>query len=262
MKTTFWVAGLFVVVVILCGCASGPTPTATPAPSPGGTSAPSSTQSATPVATASGTGLGFDAAPWKAGSTTDYEWLDNTGANIGTSQFKFSLSEGVWTIEETDKIGEVDQTIAMEVDAATLAPLGEHKTIHTASNNVEITTQYENGKLDVTAIVDGNTKTASIDVPPDAIDNDQFLMTLRALPFAEGYTATYVVIVAQNALKVNTTVTVQATETIDVAGSSVDAWRVQVSAAQAQQSVWYGVDAPHTLLKYDNGSTQMVLVGQ
>jgi hypothetical protein len=172
------------------------------------------------------------------------------------------LSEGVWTIEETDKIGELDQTIAMQVNATTLAPLGEHKTIQTASNNIEITTQYENGKLGITAIVDGDTRTASIDVPPNAIDNDQFLMTLRALPFAEGYTATYVVIVAQNALKVDTTVTVQATETIDVAGSSVDAWHVQVSAAQAQQSVWYGVDAPHTLLKYDNGTTQMVLAGQ
>ncbi len=229
-------AGLLLAVVILvAACGAGPTAT------PG----------------AGGSGLG--PAPWQNGSTANYEWLDQSGAQIGTSQFDFSLNVDVWTITEKDNISGLEQTAEMRISAATLAPLGETKTIHTASSDVQVTTKYENGKLSINAVVGGQNQSATLDVPPNAIDNDQLLMTLRALPFAEGYTADYVVIVAQNALKVDTTVTVQSKESVTVPAGTFDAWRVEISADQGTQSAWYQVDAPHMLVQYQNGPTRMVL---
>jgi hypothetical protein len=109
--------------------------------------------------------------------------------------------------------------------------------------------------------VDGNSRSASLDVPANAVDNDQLLMTLRALPFAEGYAVDYVVVVAQNALKVDTTFTVQAKETVTVPAGSFESWRVEISAGQTKQTVWYQVAAPNMLVQYENGSTRMVLTG-
>jgi hypothetical protein len=235
MRKLFWV-GCIVSIAALVG-ACGVAPTSTPAPS----------------------ALGFGPVPWQNGATASYEWLDQSGAQIGTSEFEFSLNTGVWTITEKDAISGLDQTSEMQIDAATLAPLGETKTIHTANSDVQLTTQYQNGKLSIQAVVNGQSKTASLDVPANPVDNDQLLMTLRALAFAQGTTASYMVIVAQNALKVDTTVTVQGQETVTVPAGDFECWRVEIAAGQTKQAAWYQVAAPNMLVQYDNGTTRMVL---
>jgi hypothetical protein len=202
--------------------------------------------------------LGLEPAPWANGSTAAYQWLDTSGL-IGTSEYTFTLAADVWTITDRDLIGQLDQTIAMSVSATTLAPLGEKKSIHTSDSDVLLTTSYSNGKLNITADVNGQTQTASLDVPANSLDNDQLLMTLRALPFAQGYTTHYVIVVAQNALKVDTTVTVQAQETIEVPAGSFVVWPVEMSFGNTKQTAWYEIAAPHQLVQYYNGSTRMVL---
>jgi hypothetical protein len=236
MRTMSYMSCLLAVMLLLSGCGVTPSPTA-------GVSA-----------------LGFEAAPWKDGSMADYEWRDDASdAQIGTSQYSFGLNVGVWTITEKDNISGLDQTIEMRIDAATLAPLGETKTITTASTTVDLATKYEDGKLSISAVVGGKTQSASLDVPSNALDNDQLLMTLRALPFADGVKANYVVIVAQNALKIDTTINVLAKETVTVPAGTFDAWHVQIEAGQSKQDAWYQVDAPHMLIQYDNGTAHMVL---
>jgi hypothetical protein len=96
-------------------------------------------------------------------------------------------------------------------------------------------------------------------VPENAVDNDQLLMTLRALPFSEGYITNYVIVNTINATKVNGTFTVQPQETVTVPAGSFNAWKVEMSFGQTTQYAWYQVDSPFKLVKYDNGTTQMVL---
>lgn len=250
MKAKFYMGILLSIALITSACGSATAATSAPTAGPAGT----------PAATQSSASLGLNAAPWQNGGTASYEWLnDQSGSQIGTSQYSFALKNNEWTINEDVKIGELNQTIEMRVNAETLEPLGEKKTIKSPSTNADITTTYKNGKLDITALVSGKTKKASIDVPAIAIDNDQLLMTLRALPFAPGYKASYVLIVAQNALKVNTTVTVLSQEKIDVPAGNFVTWHVEIQAGQSTQNAWYQVDAPHSLVKYDNGTNSMAL---
>jgi hypothetical protein len=239
---------------LLSGCGAA-------TPSSGGTLAATPTAGGTATTSTSEAGIGFEPAPWQNGSRASYDWLNSSGTQVGTSQFSFELSGNTWTISETDHISELEQTIEMRIDAATLAPLGEQKTIHTASNDVQITTQYADGKLTVDAVVNGQTRSASIEVPANAIDNEQSLMTFRALPFAQGYQASYVIIVASNALKVDTTIDVLSQESVTVPAGTFDAWRVEFTAGQNKQYAWYQVAAPHALIQYDNGTNRMVLSG-
>ncbi len=204
--------------------------------------------------------LGLDPAPFGNGTTAKYEWLDASGAVIGTSQFQFALAGNAWTLTETDTIGELEQTATVQVDAATLQPQGEHKTIKSSTLDVDLTTTYKSGTLSITAVVNGETQTASLDVPGNTIDNDQLLMTLRALPFAQGYTAKYVVVNAQNALKVDATVTVQAQASVPVPAGTYETWPVTLEAGGGTQQIWYEVAAPHELIQYNNGATRLVLV--
>jgi hypothetical protein len=131
VKRIFWVGCILTIAAFVGAC--GVAPTSTPGPS----------------------ALGLGPAPWQNGATASYEWLDQGGTQIGTSQFDFVLSTGVWTITEKDAISGLDQTSEMQIDAATLTPLGETKSIHTASSDVQLTTQYQNGKLNIQAVVNG-----------------------------------------------------------------------------------------------------------
>ncbi|MEJ2212096.1 MAG: DUF3108 domain-containing protein [Anaerolineae bacterium] len=221
-----WLLVSGAIISLLAGCGAAATPTA-------GVSAAASPTVSTTVtapATVAATGLGLQPAPWQDGSTASYDWLDASDSQVGTSQYSFALSEGTWTISETDRLPSLEQKIEMRIDATTLAPLGEQKTIQTASNSVEVTTQYTSGNLSIDATVDGQKRSASLGVPANAIDNDQVLMTLRALPFAQGYSVTYVAIVAQNALKVDTTFTVVSQESVTVPAGTFDTWRVEMAS--------------------------------
>ncbi|NLG51579.1 MAG: DUF3108 domain-containing protein [Chloroflexi bacterium] len=234
MRIVGRIAGLLVVVALLLGCRG--------------------------AASGNGATLELGAAPWQAGDTANYVWLDQSGTEVGTAQVSFAEQEGAWVISQTDNIGTAQQVAEVRVDAETLEPLGEHKTIQAPNTEIEINTTYQDNEVDIQAIVNGEEQSASMDVPEGALDNDQLLMTLRALPFAEGYEAQVPVLVTQSALKVDLTVTVQGQEEIEVPAGTFNTWRVEISTNQGDQSVWYQVDAPHNLVQYDNGTTRMQLV--
>lgn len=182
MRIVGRVVGLLVIVALLLGC--------------GGNNS----------ATGGEVGLDLQAAPWQAGETANYRWLDRDGNEIGTAQVSFTEQEGAWVISQTDTIGNAQQVAEVRIDAQTLEPLGEHKTIQAANTQIEINTTYQDDKVDIQAIVNGEEQSASMNVPANALDNDQLLMTLRALPFAEGYEKKYTILVTQSALAVDLTV--------------------------------------------------------
>jgi hypothetical protein len=216
--------------------------------------------SSAPTSSPPATGLGLAPTPWSNGETTDYEWLDDaSGSQIGTSTITITQQTPNWIITEVDSIGQENQTIQMTINIETLKPVGEQKTIKATSNDIQLSSIYSAGKVDITADVNGTQKTASVDVPQNAVDNDQLLMTLRSLPFSEGYNATYVIVNTMNATLTNGTFTVQPQETVSVPAGSYNTWKVEMNFGQTTQYAWYEVDSPHTLVKYDNGTIQLVM---
>ena len=98
-----------------------------------------------------------------------------------------------------------------------------------------------------------------MDVPANILDNDQLLMTLRALPFAEGYEGSYVNVVGQNAAQIADNHPGSGQGAGEVPAGSFEAWKVELDFGQAKQTAWYQVEAPRDLLQYDNGNIKMVL---
>lgn len=203
--------------------------------------------------------LTLGAAPWKDGEKTLYDIVDKSGKKLGTSEFSFAKDGDAWLLTATDKAGQLDQTAKVRIDGSTLKPLGKEKTIKNASTDATLSITYSAGKVQIKAVVNGKDQSASIDFPANALENDQLLMTLRALPLAEGYQCLVVDVVPDTAAKVNTTVRVKGQEKVETPAGSVDAWRVELDFGQAKQTVWYAVAAPFTMVQYDNGATKMVL---
>lgn len=209
--------------------------------------------------TPAGPGLSLGEAPWQDGEKVVFNVVDKNGATVGSEEIGYSKADSAWLLTIADKFPTLEQTMKVRLDAATLKPLGEEKTIKAQGTDATVTTTYQGSKLDIKAVVNGETKSASIDVPSDALDNDQILVTLRALKFADGYEGRYVNVVSANAAKINTTIRVQGKETVVVPAGSFEAWKLELDFGQAKQYAWYQVASPNQMVQYDNGATRMVL---
>jgi len=205
-------------------------------------------------------GLTLGGAPWKDGERAVYDVVDRNGARLGTSTFAFLRDGDAWVLSAAAKVGQLDQTATVRIDAETLLPLSAEKAIQAPGTQATVSTAYTGAKLTIRAVVNGQERAAALDVPAGALDNDQLLMTLRALAFAEGYEGRLVNIVAANALKVNTVVRVKGKEQVTVPAGTFETWRVELDFAQAKQYAWYRVEAPHDMVQYDNGSIRFVWV--
>ena len=81
-------------------------------------------------------------------------------------------------------------------------------------------------------------------------------MILRALPFKEGYQGALVIVPSMgDPATLNAVVTVTGQETITTALGPVRSWRVEAQFENSNtiQVLWYSVEAPNYLVKYDNG---------
>ena len=211
-----------------------------------------------------GAGLALGPVPWQDGEKVSYDWVTKSNnQNVGTSDFTFAKSGSNWVLGFTDNLTSLNQTAQVTADGTTLKPLSEEKTLRATATdgtvtNAKLNTTYSGGKLNISVVVNGETKTASVDVPSDALDNDQLLMTLRALKYTNGYQGQVTVMSGQNALKIPTTVRVLNQESVTVPKGTFNCWKLELDFGQGKQNVWYQVDAPNNLVQYDNGGGLMV----
>ena len=124
---------------------------------------------------------------------------------------------------------------------------------------IELNTTYVGNKLKVEVQTAEGHSEGELDVPADAYDNDEIIFLLRALPFEEGYQATYTNIVAATAQMPKVTVNITGKEQVQVPVGLFDCWKLELGAAGQQQYAWYSVDSPHYLVKYDDRQSIVIL---
>ncbi len=226
------------------GCSSN----ATPAPSPSAsTSTAPTTLQLSP--------------PWKGSEHAEYNIIkDSDNSALGTSTFDIQPASDATTIEQRIQLGSVAQHFVVKVDPQTLKPLTRTQELTGSPNDFSLTATYADNKLTVTAKTAQGDKSATIDVAPDAYDNNSLLAILRGLPFSTGTAASFTNVVPANAAQIKSTATVAGQESVTVPAGTFETYKVVMGFGGAQQqTAWYETAAPHRLIKYDNGTTQFVL---
>ncbi len=231
-------------MVIVAGCNSAATPAA--APSGSTTTAPTVLQ-LTP--------------PWQGAEHAEYNIVKSSDHSaLGTSTIDIQPAADSTTIEQRYQIGPVTQHFVVKVDPRTLKPLVSDQDLAGSPNAFSLTATYADNKLSITAKTAQGDKNASLDVSPDAYDNNSLLTILRGLPFRTGTAATFTNVVTANAAQIKSTASVAGQESVTVPAGTFDTYKVVMEFGGAQkQTAWYEVAAPHRLIQYDNGATQFVL---
>ena len=197
--------------------------------------------------------LTLSSIPWPAIEEVRYTIHDQAGDTIGSGNLTISKAGETYVLRQYWQLKQITQTISIEVTNSDLKPISGSQTIVSPQNEIKINTTYNENKLRIDAETPQGPKTVELDIPANAYDNDEVLFLFRALPFKEGYQSTYTNVVASSAQMPEVTIRVTGKEQVQTPIGSLDCWKLELAAAGKSQYMWYGVDSPHYLVKYDDG---------
>jgi len=204
-------------------------------------------------------GIAIPTTPWPDKEQTRYTVEEQAGNTIGSGTLTIARKGESYILGQYWKLGDIKQTVSIEVASDDLKPVSGNQTIVSPRGEVKINTTYTGNKLSIEAETPQGPRTAEIDVPDDAYDNDEVLFLFRTLPFEEGYQATYTIIVASTAQKPKVTITIIGKEQIEAPAGLFHCWKLELKVAEQKQYVWYSIDDPHHLVKYDDGQNTILL---
>jgi hypothetical protein len=210
-------------------------------------------------APAPGEAITISAIPWPDEEEVSYIIQDQEENTIGSGNLTIAKEGESYILGQYWETGEVKQTGSIRVASDDLKPISEQQTILSSQGEIRINTTYTDNKLKIEAETPEGNQTVEIDVPEDAYDNDEVLFLFRAIPFEEGYQANYTNVVASAAQKPAVTITVIGKEQVEIAAELFDCWKLELSAAGQKIYMWYSIDSPHYLVKYDNGQSIILL---
>lgn len=201
--------------------------------------------------------------PWPDDEVTNYTIEDQDGNTIATGELTIEKGNNTYLLTQHFELTtqEAIQHITVNVSADDLKPISGNQTIQATEGVLDVVTTYSEGQVSVTVSIGGDEQSATFDIPDDAYDNDEVLFLLRAIPFEVGYTASYTNVVPSYALTPKVTVTVVGEEEVTTPAGSFNCYKLEfsVEGGTQKQYMWYGVDEPHYLIKYDNGVTIFLL---
>ena len=214
--------------------------------------------SPTPAPTASELKL---SPPWTGSEHFEYNIVAaKDGAAIGTGTIDVKPANSTTTIEQEYRFDTVVQHNIIQIDPQSLKPISGSQQVTGSKNDYSLATTYAGSALTIKATTAQGDKNLTIQVAPNAIDNDSVLMALRGIPFADGYTAPLNIVVAATALQVPSTLTVAARETLTVPAGTFETYKVALDFGSGSgQTAWFEVAAPHRMIQYANGGEKFVL---
>jgi len=218
------------------------------------TAATPATGSATARALPSAPPVTFGKAPWSVGEKTSYTVTTRDGQPAGTATYTVGGEFEAATVSANLNIGATQDRYQIGFDGRTFAPASELRSIVTEQGTIDIRAEFHPGGATIEVIDRNGTVRNQLSLPQVYYVNDQFLIILRALPFAEGYQGSLQLVPSQGTLtNIPTVVTVTGKEDVVTPLGTISCWRVtaEYEGAAAPQTLWYSAAAPNNLVKYD-----------
>lgn len=198
------------------------------------------------------------AIPWTAPETATYRIL-NDDKTVGSAELRIEKQDASLKLTQEFNFPEKQFTNKAEVvvDAGSLRPQSARFAIDGPSGKLNCEAQYSGACVEVHRKGEDTERTDSLDVPIGSYDSWADLFLWRALALADGYETRYSDILSctlDKTQNLGVTLKVKGGETIRVPAGTFDAWRLEVRSGGQTQTVWYGVETPHRLIRYDNGT--------
>ena len=206
--------------------------------------------------------------PWADVETTSYAILDSQGTELGTLNMTIRREGDLYLMTSFTMMGNTTDDITIAMNADDLKPTSETRTIHMESGGpvpggtYDIIADFSDNQVIIEADLPGDHHQGpyEFNIPADSYANDQVWYLFRTLPFEEGYAGRYTNIVLWTQYQMPAvTVTVVGNETLETPAGIFDCHKLELSVLSITIYFWYGVEAPHYLVKYQKGDTILLL---
>ncbi|MXY80018.1 MAG: DUF3108 domain-containing protein [Chloroflexi bacterium] len=207
--------------------------------------------------------------PWPDYELLRYDITDQTGARVGGVDFEVERRGDEYRLRVLFLLPETateDETVVF-VDAASLRPLRYERLATTPGERVEVRATYGVGvdgqRFVDSVVVDGagDRREERLELEDFSFDTDSSAWLWRTLPFALDLELSYrnVNVFAQRTQLVG--LRVRGQDEIHTPVGDFLAWQLEVRPGVERQTVWFAVDAPHILVRWDLEPRRYLLSG-
>ena len=198
------------------------------------------------------------AIPWPDYELLRYDIIDQTGETLGTVDFEVERVGAEYRLRILFLLsgGEARDEVLLAVRADTLQPLRYERLAVAPGRRLEAEGRYgrdEEGEpiLESVVIEDGEREEERLRIGDSAFDTDSSAWLWRSVAFATDLELTYrsVNVRVQRSQLVRLRVVGQ--DMLRTPVGTVLAWQLEARPGLERQNVWYQVDPPHLLLRWD-----------
>lgn len=219
----------------------------------------------------------FAAAPFEAGESLRYQVVNVDGDVIGSGALEVAIDGSALALHqlysETDEpagTSPASDDVTVWVDPATFRPLrGVREIASRDDDGTKSMTSYEwqygedDGKPAITTLrtdADGDTDEDTLHLREHFYDNESSLWLWRSIRFLDDLDVFYVSVNPIEDSQQTVNLRLPQTETITVPAGEFEAYRLLFRNGRAVRTAWIEVDAPHRVLRWDNGDTVLELL--
>jgi len=198
------------------------------------------------------------ATPWPDYELLRYDITDQTEVKIGTVDFEIERQDDEYRMRVQFLLPDTatEDELTLFVDAATLRPLRYERLATTPDERVEIHATYgvdADGQRFVDSIVlqDDDREERHLELDEHSFDTDSSAWLWRTLAFAIDLEISYrsVNVFAQRSQLVG--LRVRGQDEIRTPAGDFLAWQLEARPGAERQTVWFTVDVPHILVRWD-----------
>jgi len=198
-------------------------------------------------------------APWQSGEVSEYQVKDVNGnpAGIASALINAASDESAaWLVQRSIDVGSAqEQTVATLNSLYSPVTSVLTRTIGTERQIVKANYQGSQVQLELTSAQNVTTYDRR-SITSDAYENATLFALLRTLPRQEGYAARINVFSPSPGVQETFVVHVIEREQITVPAGVYETWKLELTTNNNTTTAWVSEQAPHPLVKYEDGRIQ------
>ncbi len=202
----------------------------------------------------------FGDAPWGDGEVSVYRVTDLRGAYAGSTRYDLTrLDDSTWSLRRETSAQGTQEIVVVDMSVGEYRPREATLVRIDASGSEQVRTRYQGSEANLELTSKQNVTTYQrVNIPSDARDQRTLPMLARTLPLADRYATRLNSFLPIVPILDRVTLRVAGRETVQVPAGEFETWRVVLDTGDSQTEIWVGVDAPHPLVKYEDGRNQGV----
>ena len=192
------------------------------------------------------------AIPWPDYELLRYDVTDQTEQPLGSLELEIRRDGDAYDIQVLFQLdsGVRDET-RLRVAAATLQPLEYERAAADGGESIDVLGFYHDGMVDSVVREDGKRTGKQFETGEFAFDNDSSAFLWRTIAFAQDYEVVYRSVNVREQRTQLVRLRVVGQDLLRVPAGEFLAWQVEVRPGLDRQSVWFDVQSPHRLVRWD-----------